>query len=301
MSIAVEFEYRKPKTLSKAIKLLAKGGRQARILAGGTDLVGWLRDALVAPDLLVDIKGFDELQGLAFKNRALHLGALTTFSDLLESHVVAQKFPLLREMAGMVASNGVRNRATVVGNICSAVPCCDAGPVLQVYNATVNLRGPKGKRKLAIGQWFVGPRKTAIRPGEIVTSVTIPLPAKKHAGCFAKLKRYRGEDLAQASVAVLVLAGKEYRLAFGAVAPIAVRGPRTEALLKGNALSDALLDQAGNLSVEEVVPITDIRATKEYRSLMVAVMVRRALKAATARLAGKGPACGTNVMEEDAP
>lgn len=300
MSIACEFDYRKPKTLSKAIKLLAKRGRQTRLLAGGTDLVGWLRDSLVAPDLLVDIKGFDELKGIGFKNRAMVLGALATFSDVLESDLVAQKFPLLREMAGMVASNGVRNRATVAGNICSAVPCCDAGPVLQVYNAVVHLRGPTGKRKIPVGQWFVGPRKTAIRPGEIVTSVTVPLPAKKAAGCFVKLKRYRGEDLAQASVAVLALAGGEYRLAFGAVAPIAVRGPRTEALLKGRKLSADLLEEAGKLAVEEVVPITDIRSTKEYRSLMVEVMVRRGLKTAAARLAGKGPAYGVNVMEEDA-
>lgn len=301
MSIACEFDYRKPKTLSKAIKLLAKRGRQVRVLAGGTDLVGWLRDSLVAPDLLVDIKGFDELKGISLKNRALVIGALATFSEVLESDLVAEKFPLFQEMAGMVASNGVRNRATLVGNICSAVPCCDAGPVLQVYNAVVHARGPNGKRKIPIGQWFIGPRKTALRPGEIVTSVSVPFPAKKHAGCFVKLKRYRGEDLAQASVAVLVLSGREYRLAFGAVAPIAVRGPRTEALLKGQALSADLLEEAGKLAVEEVVPITDIRATKEYRALMVEVMVKRGLRTAAARLAGKGPAYGINVMEEDAP
>ena len=222
----------------------------------------------------MDIKGFDELKGIGLKNRALVIGALATFSDVLESELVAQKFPLLREMAGMVASNGVRNRATLVGNICSAVPCCDAGPVLQVYNAVVHVRGPNGKRKIPIGQWFVGPRKTARRPGEIATSVSIPPPGKKNAGCFVKLKRYRGEDLAQASVAVLVLAGREYRLAFGAVAPIAVRGPRTEALLKGQKLSADLLEEAGKIAVEEVVPITDIRSTKEYRALMVEVMVR---------------------------
>lgn len=300
MSIACEFDYRKPRTLSKAIKLLAKRGREARVLAGGTDLVGWLRDSLVAPDLLVDIKGFDELKGIGLKDHGLVIGALATFTDVLESEIVAEKFPLLREMAGMVASNGIRNRATLVGNICSAVPCCDAGPVLQVYNAVVHARGPSGKRKIPIGQWFVGPRKTALRPGEIATSVVLPAPGKKNAGCFVKLKRYRGEDLAQASVAVLALVGQEYRLAFGAVAPVAVRGPRTEALLKGRKLTPELLDEAGKLAVEEIVPITDIRSTKEYRSLMVEVMVRRGLQTAAARLAGKGPPYGVNVME-DAP
>ena len=296
MAIAHQFDYVKPPTLREAVRLLARYGARARALAGGTDLIGLLSDGVAAPEAVVDIKGIPGLDRIEFKNGVLSIGALVTFSDLRESPIVARKFPVIREMTGWVASVGIRNRATMVGNLCSAVPCCDSGAVLLVYDAAVLVAGPAGKRKVPLREWFLGPRQTVLKRGEIATGVTVSLPKQKHGACFIKLRRYEGEDLAQASVTVLALAGNRYRVSFGAVAPRPIAAERIEALLEGQALSDGLIQEAVRLVPEEIAPITDIRATKEYRLHMVGVMLERGLRAAVARLAGTGPDYGTSLI-----
>jgi CO/xanthine dehydrogenase FAD-binding subunit len=296
MAIAHQFEYVKPGTLREGIKTLARYGNRAQVLAGGTDLIGLISDDKLLPEIVVDIKGIPGLDKIEFKNGVLTIGALVTFSDLRDSPVIAKKFPVIREMTGWLASVGIRNRATMVGNLCSAVPCCDSGPILQVYDASMLVAGPNGKRKVPLNEWFVGPRKTVLRRGEIATGVAVPLPKKKHAACFVKLRRYEGEDLAQASVTVLALAGNSYRVSFGAVAPRPVRGEKIEALLEGRELTDELIRQAVKLLPEEIVPITDIRSTKEYRLHMTGVMLERGLRAAVGRLNGNGPEYGTSLI-----
>jgi carbon-monoxide dehydrogenase medium subunit len=296
MAIAHQFEYLKPGSLREGIKTLARYGNRAQVLAGGTDLISLIAEDKMQPEVVVDIKGISGLDKIEFKNDVLTIGALTTFSDLRDSSVIAQKFPVIREMTGWLASVGIRNRATMVGNLCSAVPCCDSGPILQVYDASMLVVGPAGKRKVPLNKWFVGPRKTVLKRGEIATGVAVPLPKKKHGACFVKLRRYEGEDLAQASVTILALAGNSYRVSFGAVAPRPIRGERIEALLEGRELTDDLIQQAVRLAPEEIAPITDIRATKEYRTHMVGVMLERGLRAAVARLAGTGPEYGTSLI-----
>ena len=296
MAIAHDFEYLKPDTLREAVRTLARYGPRARVLAGGTDLITLIGEAMAAPDAVVDIKGISGLDRIEFKNGALSIGALVTFSDLRDSPVIAKKFPVIREMTGWLASPGIRNRATMVGNLCSAVPCCDSGPILMVYDAVIQVTGPAGKRKVPLSDWFVGPRKTVLKRGEVATGVVVPLPKKKHAACFVKLRRYEGEDLAQASVTVMALVGNSYRVSFGSVAPWPVRAHKIEALLEGQQLSDSLIRKAAQLVPEEIAPITDIRATKEYRMHMCCVMLNRGLKAATARLAGAGPEYGTSLI-----
>src|ERR1017187_9365524 len=138
MAIAHEFDYVKPRTLREAVKTLAHYGTRARVLAGGTDLITLIAEDVVTPAVVVDIKGVSGLDKIEFENGVLTIGALVTFSDLRDSTVVAKKFPVIREMTGWVASVGIRNRATMVGNICSAVPCCDSGPILLVYDAAVD-------------------------------------------------------------------------------------------------------------------------------------------------------------------
>lgn len=301
MSIACEFEYAKPATLKEALKLLAGQAPGGAVpLAGGTDLVAWLRDGAVSPGFLVDLKGLDELRGIRIQSGRLWLGANTTFAEIVESPLVQKHAPILMEAAGMVASVGVRNRATIAGNLCSAVPCCDSGPALLVYEASIHVAMARGKKSIPIVKWFLGPRRTALAKGGIVTGISLPLA--KHAGAFAKLKRYRGEDLAQASLAVRVDAKGFWRVAYGSVAPTPIRGPKTEQLLKGEKKpAAALLKKAAILAEAEAAPITDIRSSKEYRRLMVGVMLKRAARLAAARLAGRGPDYGINIIEEDSP
>jgi len=296
MAIAHEFEYVRPKSLDDAVELLVKYGPKAQLLAGGTDLIGWIRDDLTQPEALIDIKGIDGLAEIEFREDTLFIGALVTFNMLIESGIIRKTFPLIMEMAKTVASNGLRNRATMVGNICSGVPCCDSGPVLLVYDAEVRVKGSKGERKIPLKEWFIGPKKTALKEDELVTGVAISLPKNKHAGCYVKLGRYKGEDLAQASVAILALAGNCYKIAFGAVAPVPVRAMNIEAMVNGKNPDDKLIEKAKELVPQEISPITDIRASEEYRTHMVKIMLERAIRATAERFSGKGPKYGTALI-----
>jgi len=200
------------------------------------------------------------------------------------------------EISKTVGSVGVRNRATLVGNICSGVPCMDSGPLLRVYNGEVATISKNGERNIPVEDWFISPKQTALKPGEFVTSVSIPFPKEKHAGCYVKLGRYSGEDLAQVSVAILVLENDNFRISFGAVAPVPIRAGKIENLLNGNALDDSIIEKAVKLIHTEIKPITDIRASKEYRMHMAKVMFERGIKAAVERLYGKGPEYGTSLI-----
>ncbi|MBI4349806.1 MAG: xanthine dehydrogenase family protein subunit M [Elusimicrobia bacterium] len=293
MPITTEFEYLKPKDMDEALHVFSLYRDKARALAGGTDLVVHLKENLARPEVVVDIKGLPELAGLGLNGGTLRLGALVTFSDLIASPLIKGKFPLLWEAALTVASVGVRNRATLAGNICSAVPSADSAPALTVYEAEVLTRGLKGERRIPIAGWFTGPKKTALLPEEIVTAIELKLPVKKHAGCYIKLSRYEGEDLAQGGVAALAFADNTYRLAACALGPTPARCPRTEAVLNGNKLGEKLLAKAKETILEEVFPIGDIRSSKEYRLHMTQIMLGRALATAVARLFGKGPKYGT--------
>lgn len=300
MSIACEFDYAKADSLKDALRLLARrppGG--AVPLAGGTDLVAWLRDGTAAPGRLVDIKGINALRGIRLKADQLWLGATTPFADIVESPLVRKHAPILVEAAGMVASVGVRNRATLAGNICSAVPCCDSGPALLVYGARIHVATPRGNKTIPATRWFLGPRRTALPKGGLVTGISIPIA--KHAGAFAKLKRYRGEDLAQASVAVRVDPSGAWQVAYGSVAPTPIRGPQVERVLKGvKKPNAALVKKVAALAETEVAPITDIRSSAVYRRMMVGVMLARTIPLAVRRLSGRGPAYGINILEEEA-
>lgn len=296
MAIAHEFEYFKPESLEEAINLAAKYGDKGRALAGGTDLVVKINDEIEFPDAVIDLKGIKELKRLELKDDRLFIGPLVTFSELIDSPVVRDKFPLLVEASKTVASGAVRNSATLVGNICSAVPSLDSGTPLLVYQAEVEVRGQGGERTIPIGEWFTGPKKNALKPGEIVIGVTIPEIVGRQGGCYVKLGRYRGEDLAQAGVGILALEGNEYRVAFCAVGPVAARAGKIEEIIQGKDLTDSLIEEAKKLVPEEISPITDIRATGEYRMHMAGIMLERGLRAAVARLNGEGPEYGTSVI-----
>ena len=294
MVIAHEFDYRRPASLAEAIGALSEHPGSVRVLAGGTDLVAWLRDDAVAPDLVVDIKDVPGLGDISLEDDVLSIGSLVTFTELIESELVAEHIPLLAEMAETVASTGIRNRATMVGNICSAVPSCDTGPVLLVFDTTVHVAGPAGERSININDWFVGLRQTALADDEVVTRVTINL--RDHGGVYVKLMRYAGEDLAQAAVAIAAYPDHEYRVAFGAVAPTPIRSKRIEEALNEKALDDTVVAEVAAMVDHEISPITDMRASAEYRTRMTEVMLERGLWAATERLSGTGPGYGVRLI-----
>lgn len=287
MPISHQFDYEKPASLSEALALLSRYGSKGKIIAGATDLAVQLKEGVAKPDVIIDIKGLKELDVLEKKDGYLVIGANVTFTELAESELVKNTIPMLSESSLTVASIGVRNRATLAGNICTAVPSLDSAPVLLVYDAVVMVKSEQGTREISIKDWFKAPRKTALAENELIYQVRIPIPDGKHRGVYVKLGRYRGEDLAQAGVGVMVNDKNEYRVAFNAVGPVPLRSAKIEALLSGKQLDDHLIKQAREAVVGEISPITDIRASKEYRLHMCQVMLERTLKAATDLLAGK--------------
>ena len=292
MAILNEFEYFKPKKLNELLEILYDY-KNCSILAGGTDLINELKQESKIPANVIDIKGVKSLSKIKFSKRSLSLGSNVTFTDILEHEDIGKRFPLFNEMAIEVASVGVRNRATLVGNICSAVPSLDSGPLLMVFDTTIHVQDYYEKREIPIAKWFKAPRKTALKRKELVTSISIKMPTTKFGSCFLKLKRYKGEDLAQVNIVSVALPENQYRVSFGAVAATPIRAKKIEALLNGNELSAELIAKAEKLLEEEISPITDIRSSSEYRMHMAKVMLRRSLKFAVDRLNGNGPEYGS--------
>lgn len=284
MAIPYEFDYEKPSSVDEAVQLLGRYGKKARLLAGGTDLANELKQGFRVPEVLIDIKKISSLQKIEMANDKLLIGALATFNDILESRLIRDNAYILYEAASLVASNGVRNRATMVGNICSAVACMDSAAPLLVHDAVVHCKGINGNREVPVQKWFIDNRKTAIGEKELVTHISMPIPKSRYAGAYQKMMRYSGEDLGQANVGVLLFGDGSCRIAFGSVGPIPKRSSKLEAYFKTNGISSQTIAEAKEMIDGIIAPITDVRASKEYRLHMTKVMFERVFNTASDRL-----------------
>lgn len=284
MAILNEFEYKKPKELDVALSLLSSHNEKAKILAGGTDLVVYLKEDILQPKLIIDIKGLSDLNKIEISDDYITIGAGITFTDIIESKNIKKKLPILHQASESVASIGIRNRATVVGNICSAVPSLDSAPALLVYDSYVITQNKSSKRSISIHDWFTGPKKTTLKPDELVLGIKIPVI--KHTGVYEKLGRYKGEDLAQAGIGIMVYDTNKYRIADCAVGPIPKRMKKLEDFLNGKEISNEVITKAKKIITEEISPISDIRSSAEYRSHMMKVMFERGLKKSIAKAKG---------------
>jgi CO/xanthine dehydrogenase FAD-binding subunit len=289
MPISQDFNYARPSTLDEVLDLLERYGKNAAILAGGTDMANMLKQGFPVPEMMIDIKALEELSQISLDGSKLHIGALVTFSEIIKSEIIREHMKVLWEAAHLVASAGIRNRATVAGNICSAVACMDSAAPLLVHDASIHLASRQGERRLPVHKYFVDNRKTARRENELLTKVSIELPLQKYAGCYQKLMRYAGEDLAQANVGVLALEDGSFRVAFGAVGPIPKRSAKIERFLHGNQITGDVLAEAKAMVASVISPITDIRASKEYRTFMAMHMLEEGIKKALGRLGKKLP------------
>ncbi len=290
------FDYVKPTTLEEAMSVYKEHGDKARLLLGGTDLIVLMDAGAVSADLLIDLKGIEDLKKFELDSDFLHIGARVTFNEIIDSKDVKENFPILWEAAKTVASTGIRNRATLVGNVCSAVPSADSAPALLVSDAIVVIAMPNGEREVSITEFFTGPRRTVLQSGEIVKEIKIPKIKQRFGGSYIKLGRYDGEDLAQVGVATMALEDGTYKVAFCAVAPKPVRATEAEEFLKGKEITDQLLEEAKPIALKAISPISDIRASKEYRIYISGVLFKRSLKAAVSRLQGNGPEYGTRLV-----
>ncbi len=277
MPILTDFEYFKPKTIAEALQLLDKYKEKAKILAGGTDLIVQLKEDILSPEIVIDIKDIPDANRIEEENGFITIGNNVTFTQIMESQILKEKLPLLCQTAQKVASVGIRNRATLAGNICSAVPSLDSAPALLNYDAIVIIKNKVKQREITIHDWFVAPKKTALATDELVVGIKIKIP-KKHKSIYQKLGRYQGEDLAQAGLGVLLDESGKVSLAMCAVGPIPKRLRKTEEFLNNNKATQENWEKAAEILNTEISPITDIRATERYRRQMMKVMLKRSLE-----------------------
>lgn len=274
------FDYIKPSTIEEASEILLEKGDTAKILNGGTDLLVRMRDKLIAPSVVVDIKGIPEIKKLEYKKEGLFIGAGVTMNELQCSNAVLEKYPILAESAHEVGSYQLRNRATIIGNVCNASPSGDTLAPLYVLSAKVKIFGKEGIRLVPIENFILGVRKIDLKPGEIVTGIIIPPIEGKWAGAYYKHSRRKDVDLATIGVAAFCN-NEVWKIAFTAVAPTIVRGYKTEEILNNlEEINEKTLLPAMEVAATEVSPISDVRSGKEYRLEMIKVGTKRAVLSA---------------------
>lgn len=291
------FKYTAPRTFSEAVKALGDSPR-ARILAGGTDVILQQRHGGPQPTALVDIKRIRRAGELRLDGGgSLIIGPAVTMSQLEQSSEAARLFPALVQGAAVVGSAQIRNRATVIGNICNAAPCADTAPGLIVLGARARILGPQGRRSLPVERLMVGPGRTALARGEMVTAIRVPAPGPRTGSAYARHTPRQNMDIAVAAVgAALELAEdgitcRRARICLGAVAPTPLRAIGAEELLQGQELTVERLAAAALAAASACRPISDVRASAGFRRDLARVLTRRMLEAALAdarERAGKG-------------
>ena len=287
-----DFVLVRPQSIPEALDILKKAGGRAMVKSGGTDLIVWLHRSLVNPDCVIDLTKIEQLKGIGLSNGRIEIKALATLNEVASNPAVGEKLPALFQACMAHSDPLIRNRATVVGNVCSAVPSGDVIAPLLCYGAMVEITGPSGDRTLRIGDFITGPKKTALAADEIVTAIKIALPEGKSAGCYIKISRREALDIAQAAVCCTAFESvtREFRISFCAVSPRPVRATEAERLLNGaTKMDDGIVEAAAKLAIEAVDPITDVRASREYRLAMIEELTRRAIKSCVEKLEAGGP------------
>ncbi|MDH4989045.1 xanthine dehydrogenase family protein subunit M [Aminobacter anthyllidis] len=252
---------------------------------GGTDLLVEIRERLRRVRNVVDIKQIPGLSDITYdETRGLTFGALVTVGRLENLPLVRQRYPNLRAAFASLGSIQVRNRATVVGNVCRASPSADTIPPLIADGAFIHIYSRTNMRVVPLAEFFTGPGKTVLAKGEIVTGITVP-PAGDYAGkAYLKHGRRKAMELSTVGVAVSLTMEdglcNDIRIALGAVGATVLRAPEAEAMLRGTSLDAAIVKNAADKAMEECTPISNVRASAEYRRDMVGVLTGRAIKQA---------------------
>ncbi len=274
--------YFQPKTVAEAVSLLANYAEQAKILAGGTDLLVLMRNRVLKPVCIVDITRIPGLDFISCQNgNGLRIGALATVRAVESSSVIKDKYLALYEAAQKMGSIQVKNMGTVVGNICRASPAADTVPPLLALDAEVNIAGSNENRMVLLESFFIGPGETVLKHDEIVIEIVVPEPPPGTGTAFLRATRVAA-DLAKVNVATRLTikngACEDARIALGGVAPTPIRAKKAEEVLKGQKLGDTVMKQAEEAAAAEIKPIDDVRSTAEYRKELSKVLVRRALQ-----------------------
>jgi CO/xanthine dehydrogenase FAD-binding subunit len=286
------FEIYQPASIQEAREIHAHHGPGGCFLAGGTDVVIAIKEKGLVPRYVVDLKRIESLSGIRENpaDGSLVVGALTTMREVETSRTIGKRFPFLSQSAAEVGSIQIRNRATIGGNIANATPSADVVPALLVLQAQVNISTVKGTQQVPLESVFLGPGKTIMGPGDILIEIIIPPAPATLRGEYIKFSPREMMDLAYVGVATaIVFEGsdrvcREARIALGAVSPVPIRARKAEAALVNHVINEESAERAGEIASTECSPISDVRASADYRRHMVRVNTKRAiLNAASGR------------------
>jgi carbon-monoxide dehydrogenase medium subunit len=276
------FDYVRPATPQEVTRLLSKSHGDARLFMGGTDVFVRMRDGFIAPQVLIDLKHLPGMREIKFtKRNGLTIGAAVDMNSLACHPAVIEHYPLLAEALHSVASYQLRTRATMGGNLCNASPAADTAPAALVLEVMLVMHGRRGERCVPVTEFFLGPGRAAIKPGEFLLRIEIPPAPKGAVGRYLKLGRNALGDLAIVGVAVLgypdkkTKSGYRFRIALASVAPTPVRVPEAEALLAESPLTRDVVEAAAVAAMETAQPIDDVRSSAAYRKAMVKNLTRR--------------------------
>ena len=275
-------------SLEEAAAALTRYAPDARLLAGGTDLLVDLKTGRVSYDHLVSLNRIAELRGVSENNGDLRIGALTTITQLSRSPVVQRHFPALLDATGRMAAAQIRNVATVGGNIAAAVPCADLPPILMAMKASVVLWSPTGQREVPLDSFFTGPRATVLRADEVLTAVLVPKLPSGFGSAYARFQLRDGNAIAVAAVATGLLLDnddtiRDVRIVLGAVAPIPLLVESAAVELAGQPADEDAFRRAAAAAMSVAEPISDVRGSAEFRRQLVGVLTQRALRTAYQR------------------
>ncbi len=282
------FDYHEPASLEEAVGLLSRHNGRAAVLAGGTDLLVHMKMERIAPQTVVSINRIPGLDRIVAAEDGLHIGARATIAAIAGAAPVRAYYAALAEACDAFSTAQVQAMGTLGGNLGNGSPASDSAPALIVAGATVELLGPGGPRRLPLEEFFLGPGKTALEAGELITEIALPWPREGSGSAFLKIARVTA-DIAKANAAVwLAREGDrivDCRMAFGSVAPTPVRTPRAEGTLVGQPWSEELAGRAAQIASEEIAPIDDVRSTACYRREAVRALALDGLSRAWQRAA----------------
>jgi len=280
------FELHRPSTLEELFALMERHGAEARLMSGGTDLLPSLKRRKYTCGHVVALKGVAELDGLAFDGRqGLTIGANAILIDVARHTVVRERYPVLAAAIDVLATPQVRHKATVAGNLCNASPCADTATPLMALGALAVLHSPRGTREVKVEELILAPGRTALEAGEVLSAVRVPLPPADLRTTYAKFSSRSRVDIAAVNLTLaLRLRGRvidEVHLFLGTVAPTPMRAVQAEGLLRDQEATPELFARAAKAARGECRPITDVRASAEYKRILVEVLTRRALSTVT--------------------
>ena len=274
-----------PKSLNDALGILSNHNKVLKIIAGGTDVVTGLKqesNRFINTEVLIDINRISEVKGIEKRNGKISIGAAATFSEIYKDQIVSKELPVLKKAVSTIGSLQIRNRATIAGNFVNNAPCADTVPALLVYNATIEIESINSKREISLQEFLQGPYKTQLKKDEIVTRINIPVPPKTFVGDFYKLGRRQAVAISRITLAVLMELNEnkinEIRIASGAVTPIGTRFAELEKLAAGKEINNDFLKTLARMLGEEIIKLTGLRWSSEYKLPVVQQMFYQLLK-----------------------